>query len=107
MRQNELPKSFDGQAIQLTPARSALAFTRDTSISTSTQINLNSFTSIIEVQAVGGNVYLRYGTSAASNTNADEFIQLGQTRHYAVPSGTSAINVIDDGDSATVVVIEK
>ena len=91
----------------LVPPFAALAKTRDTTISTSTEITLNIDTTLIEVHAVDGNVFLKYGTDDVTNANFDEFIQAGQTRHYVIPSGVTAINVIDSGDSATVIVIEK
>lgn len=109
----KLPRDDNRNPIHLTPNTTALAQTRDVSISSSTEITLDTDTRILEVTAVGGNVFLKYGTTAVTNANFDEFIPAGQTRHYVVPIDTStndlftAINVIDDGDSATVVVIEK
>lgn len=107
-----LSRDTHDNPLPLTPAKIALAQTRDTDISASTEITLDTDTRIIEVTAVGGNVYLKYGTTAVTNANFDEFIQLGQTRHYVIPKDSSgdlytAINLIDDGDSATVIVIEK
>lgn len=91
----------------LVPPFTALARTRNTSISTSTEITLNTDTTVIEINAIDGNVYLKYGTDDVTNSNFDEFISAGQTRHYIIPSGITAINLIDDGDSAKVIVIEK
>ena len=91
----------------LVPPFTALARTRNTSISTSTEITLNTDTTVIEINAINGNVYLKYGTDDVTNSNFDEFISAGQTRHYIIPSGITAINLIDDGDSAKVIVIEK
>lgn len=102
-----LPRDTNYNALQLTPPKIALAVTRDTTISTSTEITLNADTSIIEVSAIDGNVYLKYGTTAVTNANFDEFIQAGQTRHYVIPQSITAITLIDDGDSAKVIVIEK
>ena len=99
--------SLAGAPIMLVPPFAALARTRDTSISTSTEITLNADTTMIEVNAINGNVYLKYGTDDVTNANFDEFLQAGQTRHYVKPEGVTAINLIDDGDSATVIVIEK
>lgn len=99
--------SLSGQPIMLVPPFTALARTRNTSISTSTEITLNTDTTVIEINAIDGNVYLKYGTDDVTNSNFDEFISAGQTRHYIIPSGITAINLIDDGDSAKVIVIEK
>ena len=101
-----LPNQGDGQ-IALTPNFTALAQTRDTDISTSTEITLNAVTSVIEISALLGNVFMKYGTDTVTNANFDEFIVANSTRHYVVPRGVTAINLIDDGDGARVVVIEK
>lgn len=106
-KQNFIPKDRDNNALQLTSPKVALARTRNTSISSSTQITLNANTSLIEVHAIDGNVYLKYGTTAVTNANFDEFLQAGQTRHYVIPQSITAITLIDDGDSAKVIVIEK
>lgn len=102
-----LPEDGDRNPLQLTLATVALARTRDTTISTSTEITLNANTSLIEVTAIDGNVYLKYGTDDVTNANFDEFILAGTTRHYVIPDSITAINLIDDGDSAKVIVIEK
>lgn len=102
-----LTNDAEGRALQLTLATPALARTRDTSITTSTEITLNANTGLIEVTAIDDNVYLKYGTDNVTNANFDEFILAGSTRHYAIPEDVTAINVIDDGAGATVVVIEK
>lgn len=106
MATRNLP-THDNRPIQLTPNFTALARTRDTSISTSTEITLNADTTVIEVNAIDGNVFLKYGTDDVTNANFDEFIAAGSTRHYIKPTGVTAINLIDDADSAKVVVIEK
>jgi hypothetical protein len=102
-----LPVDKNGHFAQITVPAPALAQTRDTSISTSTEITLNSKTGLLEVTAIDDNVYLKYGTDDVTNANFDEFITAGATRHYAVPQGITAINLIDDGNGATVIVIEK
>lgn len=102
-----LPKDQNGGTVQIVPGKAALAITRDTTISTSTLITLNAATSLIEVSAIGDNVFLLYGTGTASATAFDECVLSGMTRHYSVPFGVTAINVIDNGNGGTVVVIEK
>lgn len=103
---NNLPQS-EGQPIHLTVPYPAKAITRDTSISTSTEITLNADTSLVEVTAIDGHIYLKYGADDVTNANFDEFILANSTRHYFIPVGVTAINVIDDGDSAKVIIIEK
>jgi hypothetical protein len=102
-----LSRDIHNNPLQLSFAKAALAVTNDTSISSSTQITLNENTSLIEVTAIDGNVFLKYGTDNATSSAFDEFIIAGATRHYVIPSGVTAINLIDNGDSAKVIVIEK
>jgi hypothetical protein len=104
-----LPRDGHKNGVQLVPAIVPFATTKDTSISTSTEITLNANTGIIEVQAIDDNVYLRYGTDDVTTVSNGfhEFIPAGATRHYALPKGITAINLIDDGNGATVIVIEK
>ncbi len=96
-----------GSPVHLTFPFAALARTRDTTISTSTEITLNADTKLIEVTALDDNIYLKYGTDNVTNANFDEFIVAGSTRHYMVPYGVTAINVIDAGASGAVIIIEK
>lgn len=102
-----LTQDSNGQPLQLTLATPALARTRDTTITSSTEITLNENTGLIEITAIDDNVYLKYGTDDVTNANFDEFILANSTRHYAIPEGITAINVIEDQGGATVVVIEK
>ena len=97
----------NNNALPITLPSVALAQTRDTSISASTEITLDADTSIIEITALTDNVFLKYGTDDVTNANFDEFIQAGVTRHYVIPQDITAINLIDDGSDATIVVIEK
>lgn len=90
----------------LTPAKTALARTVDTTISTATSITLNASTSIIEVSATNGSVYLRY-SAGCSASNFDEYISEGQTRHYIIPENVTVISVLEASSGAGVIVIEK
>lgn len=104
-----------GREIELTQPTAALKFTKLTSVSTSQEITLNAQTSLIEVTAIDGNIYLKYGidNAVAATDGADECILAGSTRHYIIPVDSNnvrlfdAINLIDDADSAKVIVIEK
>jgi len=106
-KKSALPTDSNGSMIPLNLSKPALAVTRDTTITSSTEITLNEETGIIEVSAIDDNVFLKYGTTNVTNSNFDEFIVAGQTRHYIIPVGITAINVIEDQGGATVVVIEK
>ena len=103
----KLPVDDNNKPIPIVPDRTALAVTRDTSISTTTEITLNAATTFIEISAMSDGVFLRWGTGDASNSVFDEFIVAGATRHYKVPYGITALNVIDDGGSAKFICIEK
>ena len=103
MSKRFLPQLGNGQ-IELTPNFPALAQTRDEDISTSTEITLHADTSLIEVNAVDGEIFLKYGTDNVTNANFDEYIMAGSTRHYVIPQGVTAINIIGD---ATAIIIEK
>lgn len=101
-----LPKDQSGNAIQLTSPESAVARTLSSSISSATTINLNSLTALIEVTARNQGIYLRYQVGV-SNSNFDEYILPDSTRHYVIPQGCTAISVIEEAATATVIVIEK
>lgn len=87
----------------LVPAKTALAVTYDTTITSATSVTLNALTSIIEVSAVDSGVFLKY-SAGASTSDFDEYILADTTRHYVIPDGVTVISVIGDG---AVVVIEK
>ena len=106
MAERQLPNK-NGTQIELTPPFAALAQTNDSSISTSTEITLDTDTTVIEVNSLTGVIFLKYGTSDVTNANFDEIVLDGGTRHYVVPTGITAINIIDNGDGAHAVVIEK
>lgn len=104
---NALSVDSRDNPIPLTFAKSALARTFNTSVSTSVAITLATTTSMIEVTAIDDSIFLKYGSTAVSNSNFDEFISVGATRHYVVPNRVTVINVKDNGGSGTVVIIEK
>ena len=106
MSERQLPNK-NGTQIELTPPFVALAQTSDSTISASTEITLNVDTTVLEVNSLGGVIFLKYGTDDVTNANFDEVILDGGTRHYVVPTGVTAINLIDNGDGASVIVIEK
>lgn len=102
----DLPRDVEGESIALVPAIAAIARTVDATISTSTQVNLNASTKLIEVTALDQGVYLKWGTTAVTSSNFDCYIHADATRHYVVPDGISAITVIERTATAGVIVIE-
>jgi len=103
----EMPRSANQETLQITPATTALAQTNDATISSSTEITLNSSTALIEVTAKTNGIYMKWGTDDVTSSNFDEYILGNTTRHYAVPSGETAVNFIEEAASATLIVIEK
>lgn len=102
-----LPRGGSGGIIQLSPSVVALEQTLDTSISSSTEITLNSKTSIIRFYATGQDVWLKWGTADVTSSNFDEVIPVGQIVDLVVPKSISAVNLIQRAATAQIVVIEK
>lgn len=92
--------------LQLAPNIAAKARTVDSSISSSTEITLNTATSYLKVYAIAKDVYLKWGTDDATASNFDEVIPAGQVVHFLVPANTTAVNLIEREASATVIVLE-
>lgn len=90
----------------LTPSAVPLARTYDTTISTATDITLQTNTNFIRVCAIDQGVFLRY-QATASSVNFDEYIPADTVQDFIVPKGTTVISVIERAASAAVVIIEK
>lgn len=84
-----------------------LVATYDASIDTSTEITLDGNTTYIEVSAIAAGIFLRWGTGDASTSAFDEYISPNQTRIYAIPDGTTAVNFIQASANGILVVLEK
>jgi hypothetical protein len=91
----------------LTPNVVSKAVTKDASISASTEITLQKATTFISVKAIAKDVYLKWGTDDVTDSNMDEIVVAGEVRHFLVPAGVTAINVIEAEASATCIIIEK
>ena len=105
--QATMPRDGNATAMQLVPDTTALAVTNNGSIGSSTTVTLQATTSLIEVSALSQGVYLKYGTTAVTSSNFDEYIQAGTTRHYKIPAGITAVTVLQQAATATVIIIEK
>lgn len=105
--QKLLPKDKQGNVIQLTPVGIALARTVDADVSSSTEIVLNSATTMIRVYAIAQDVYMKWGADNVDATNFDEVIVAGQVFDFVVPDGYTAINLIERVSGAGVIVIER
>lgn len=90
-----------------TPAVVALEETYDATISATTEITLNTNTTIIEVCAIDKAILLKWGAVAASTTDFDEVIPANTVRQFYIPNGITAVNFIEQAATAILVVIEK
>jgi len=106
------PLDSNGKPMSLTPSRIALARTVDATISSSTKITLNAYTTIIRVYAKTQDIYMKWGTDDATAANFDEVIPSGQVCDFVVPKDSngnlhSAVNFIEASAGATLICIEK
>lgn len=88
------------------PKAPTLATTYDATINGSTLVTLNSGTTYIEVTALLKGIFLKWDATASSSS-FDEFVAPDSTREYIVPSGTTAVQFIEEAASAHLIVIEK
>lgn len=100
-----LPSDINGKSVPLTQPTVALSRSYLTPTS-ATSISLNPLTSLVEVSAIGGGIYLRYQSDVTAS-NFDEFISNGATRHYVIPDGVTTLSVIEKDTDVEVIIIEK
>lgn len=93
--------------MNLTPNVTALSRTVDASISSSTEITLNTATTFLSVYAIAKDIYLKWGTTDVSASNFDEVVIAGQQKNFIIPDGVTAVNFIEREAGATLIVIEK
>lgn len=80
--------------------------TYDATISSSTSITLNMSATYIEVSAIDKGVFMKWGATASSS-DFDEFISANTTRVYAIPTGQTTVQFIEESTTAKLVVVEK
>lgn len=80
--------------------------TYDATISSSTELTLNSGTTSIEVSAIDKGIFLAWSRTASSS-DFDEFISANNTRLYVVPTGALTVQFIEETATAKLVVVEK
>lgn len=102
-----MPKDKQGNVIQLSPVGTAIARTVDASISSSTEITLNSATTLLRVYALFQDVYFKWGVDDVTASNFDEVVPAGHVIDLVVPDGVTAVNLIERVSGAGVIVIEK
>jgi hypothetical protein len=107
-KNSKLPRDVGSSLIQLVPDRAALARTYNASLTgTAVTITLNANTSFLEIYCKSIDVVLKYGTTAVTTSNFDEFIGDGQTRNYVVPEGVTSLSVAAVTGVGSLVIIEK
>lgn len=96
-----------------TPATVGLAVTYDATISSSTEITLNTATTVLEVAAIDKAILLKWGTADAATSSFHEVIPANTVRHFVVPIDSTtkakytAVNFIEQAATAILICIEK
>ena len=106
-----LPLDSNRNPIQILPATIALATTYNTTISASTEVTLNSATTLITVTALTQAILMKWGTADVTTSNFDQIIPANTSMAFVVPiqSGTTlytAVNFIEQAASAVLAVNE-
>lgn len=97
----------------VTPAIPALEETYDATVSASTEITLNTATTIVEVCATDKGIFMKYGTADVASTDFDEFIPANTCKILKIPIDPTtglkytALNFIEEAATAHLIVIEK
>ena len=102
-----LPSSNTENPVQVTPPIVVLEETYDASISSSTEVTLNTSTTLIEVAAIDKTILLKWGTDDCSTSDFDEVIPLNSVRTFYVPAGVAAVNFIQQAATAILAMVEK
>lgn len=84
-----IPRSDDGSVMQIAPLKPTLAVTVDSTISSETEVTLQSGTTYVEIHAVSYPILVKFktatGGTAVSTSSWDLMVQAGQTRSVQVP----------------------
>ena len=84
-----LPRDNGGSVMQLAPLGPTRAVTVDTSISSETEVTLNSGTTYVEIHALSYPLLVKFktvtGGTAVSTSSWDILVQAGQTRGVQIP----------------------
>jgi hypothetical protein len=96
-----------GQPMNITPRGVSLTRSVNASLSSSTEITLNTRTTFIRLYAIAQDVYLRWGIENCNASTFDEVVPVGQVLDLSVPAGYTAFNAIERVSGATLIVVEK
>ncbi len=108
-----MQKSQIQRFLEITPSVIAIDETYDGTISSSTELTLDSATTLIEVSAIDKTIMMKWGGTNASTSDFDEVINLNTTRHFMVPTDITtkklftAVNFIEQSATAILSVVEK
>lgn len=89
----------------------AVATTYDTSISSSTEVTLNTATRLIQVTAIAQAIFVAWGVDNAASNNFDVVVPAGESYWLNVPYQSTgalytAVNFLETAASATLIVAE-
>lgn len=108
-----VPKDGNGYPMNsLPPAKIALEETYDATISSSTEITLNTSATFIEVAAIDKAILLKWGVDDASTSDWDHVIPANTVRQFIIPVDTTtgnlytAVNFIEQAATAILAVSE-
>ncbi len=87
------------------PTSTPLAKTYDATISSSTEVTLNSATTGIEVTAIDKAVLLKWGATASTSA-FDGVVPANTSKVFSVPRGTTTVQFIEESATAKLVCIE-
>lgn len=96
----------NGNAVQLSPAGTALARQIVGTLSSNVAVALGTATKFIRLYTKSQDVYLHWGT-AATSSNFDEYLPSGQIVDLIVPQGQGTVNFLETAASGTVILIQK
>lgn len=80
--------------------------TYDATISSSTEITLNTGATSIEVSAITKGIFLAYNRTVSSS-DFDEYVSQDSTRIYIIPEGVTTVNFIEQSATGALVCIQK
>lgn len=109
----KIPQDDNNARLQLIEAKPAVTRLEDTTISTSTQIDVTAGATFIRFFATGADVWLKWGTTAVTNSNFDEILPQSQIIDVKIPVNATtntlytACTVIQRAATAAIVAIQK
>lgn len=104
MANPRMPISSNGEMIPVM-GRRALAVTVDATVSTATDVTLQSLTALVRIHAMTKGIYVR-GQATASASAWDWFCPANQSIDIVVPSGVTVMSFIEESTTAKLIAAE-